>query len=127
MGKQIDARTAITFCASAVGMASLDSKEFQELLGNLVRTVAAEKDISENDISAVFNVLDFDGSGMLSHCHWTSAIPLFFGGSVDVSAAVFKEIDDDSSGYLDLEEFAKYTTPIVHMLVPPEDKELREQ
>lgn len=125
--KKIPAERAITYCASQVGMGSMDAQAFADLLEGLVNVMDASKWIGRADIMAVFDVLDFDDTGVLAHSHWISAIPLFFDGSIDISAAVFREIDDDSSGFLDMQEFAKYTTPVVHMLVPKEDAQLREQ
>jgi len=125
--KIIPAERAIACFASEIGVAVLDNRTFLSCVENLVRRMGVESEITTQDIVAAFAVLDFNETGVLSHSHWCSAIPLFFSGNVDISAVVFKEIDEDSSGDLSPEEFAKFIRPIVNMIVPPDDLQLREK
>lgn len=126
--KVIPAEKAIHFCATHLGRGNMDAKDFMNLLQNLVQTMGVSEKVKEHDIAAVFNVLDFDQTGHLDHSLWISAIPEFFSGSVDdMAAIVFKEIDEDASGVLDFHEFAKYTTFLVNMIVPPENPQFREE
>eukprot|EP00746_Dinoflagellata_sp_MGD_P166459 gnl/MRDRNA2_/MRDRNA2_96351_c0_seq1.p1 gnl/MRDRNA2_/MRDRNA2_96351_c0~~gnl/MRDRNA2_/MRDRNA2_96351_c0_seq1.p1 ORF type:complete len:357 (+),score=72.02 gnl/MRDRNA2_/MRDRNA2_96351_c0_seq1:105-1175(+) len=124
--KMLPAEKAIEECASSIGVASMDVAFFTEIIESMVQKNGISS-ITAPDIVAVFNALDIDGTGYLSHEHWISAIPIFFKGSVDVSKVIFKALDADSSGDLNQEEFARFTTPIIHMLLPPEDVELREK
>eukprot|EP00746_Dinoflagellata_sp_MGD_P033220 gnl/MRDRNA2_/MRDRNA2_179237_c0_seq1.p1 gnl/MRDRNA2_/MRDRNA2_179237_c0~~gnl/MRDRNA2_/MRDRNA2_179237_c0_seq1.p1 ORF type:complete len:450 (+),score=108.11 gnl/MRDRNA2_/MRDRNA2_179237_c0_seq1:120-1469(+) len=121
--KNLPADRAITYCASKVGMGSMDAADFLEQITSLVNSVG--KPIPGEAIVAAFAVLDFDNTGTLSHDHWTTAVPLFFGESVEVCRAVFMELDDDGSGDLTSEEFARYTTAVVSMMIPPENVQLR--
>lgn len=122
---QISAESAIKFCSSQLGKANMNTHQFMDLMRGLASQERIGEEIATADTLAVFNVLDFDETGLLSHAHWVSVIPMFFQGGTKVAKAVFDDLDENSDGGLSVEELAKYTTPIVYMIVPLERKELR--
>lgn len=79
----------------------------------------AQIQVDKGFIDKVFSALDCDENGALTKAEWASGIPLFFGGSgVEIDRAVFKQIDADGSGTLDLTELKEYCAPIISMMVP---------
>lgn len=102
----------------------LDKASFQAATSLLASQNQIQVD--KTQIEKIFTTLDCDENGALSCAEWASGIPLFFGGSgVEIDRAVFKQLDADGSGTLDLPELQKYCAPIISMMVPFGKADLR--
>jgi len=106
----IPAQNVLVFFSSRLGVASILERQFMNLMRDLSLEEGMSLQVTDDDIEALFDVLDFDNIGLLSHAHWVSATPIFFKVNTDSLAMykqVFNELDSNTSGGLTVEELAK--------------------
>lgn len=123
---QVPATEAIRYFAEQIP----EGEEMtSEIFLEATKTLMAKyrRKVKDDHILEIFKALDMDDTDGLDRIEWISAVPLFYGASLEVATTVFNEIDADKNGVLDLEEFGNYAGSTVCMLVPPEDWEVREK
>lgn len=75
--------------------------------------------VDDMHIAKIFNLLDSEGKGYVTTAQWASGLPAFFGGGgPDVERAIFKQIDANGDGTLDIVELQEYCCPVIEMIVP---------
>lgn len=95
----------------------LSKEDFKAAMASL----ATQHKIQVDDIyiGKIFNSLDSEGKGYVTKAQWASGLPAFFGGGgADVERAIFKQIDTNGNGTLDLVELQEYCGPVIEMIVP---------
>jgi len=95
----------------------LSKADFKEATASL----ALQHKIQVDDmyLAKIFNLLDSQGKGYATNAQWASGLPVFFGGGgVDVERAIFKQIDANGDGTLDIVELQEYCCPVIEMIVP---------
>lgn len=82
--------------------------------------------MDRTELADVFDSLDYDRNGMLSHGEWAGGLAFYFKGTQeDHVHAVFDVLDRDGSKTLTKLELREYIKPYVKAMTPPEADALR--
>lgn len=114
------------FCDKIGRFNGLTRQVFLDTAKNLISTKQIKTGADDELLLQVFDSIDYDGNGSLTHGEWAGGLIIFFQGTPDDRTKVlFEMLDRDKNGDLSKSDMKEYLRPLVNAMTPPEASALR--